>query len=173
VRLFGTLIMAIDRARDAYVLWQRGLGLFLRAPWAFEPGFVELAETLRRFGVSRRHRVDSKVWRTIPKWPRLSIRPSSTAKGTPSPGWMKGARPDPAGDPCSHCCASLRSDRYGFGSRPIPGTLPSDASTNCGCAEGDGVLGRDGHPGQALGARPDLDSAGLGQPRGCRRCRGT
>jgi hypothetical protein len=50
VRLFGTFIVAMDRARDAYVLWQRGLGLFLRAPWAFEPGFVELAETLRRCG---------------------------------------------------------------------------------------------------------------------------
>jgi hypothetical protein len=66
VRLFCTFIVAMDRARDAYVLGHRGLGLFLQVPWAFDPGEVtrrlfELAETLRRFGVSRRHRVDSKA----------------------------------------------------------------------------------------------------------------
>ena len=71
VRLFCTFVVAMDRARDADALWQHGLELFMQAPWAFEPGevvqrpFVELAETLRRFGVSQRHRVDSEAWRSI------------------------------------------------------------------------------------------------------------
>ena len=67
VRLFCTFVMAMDRARDSYRLWQRGLELFKQAPWAFEPGevirrpFEELARTLCRFGVTQRHRVESRA----------------------------------------------------------------------------------------------------------------
>jgi len=71
VRLFCTFVMAMDRARDSYRLWQRGVELFKQAPWAFEPGevvrhpFEELAGALWRFGVTQRHRVDSRAWHRI------------------------------------------------------------------------------------------------------------
>jgi hypothetical protein len=127
VRMFCTFIVAMDRARDAYVLGHRGLGLFLQVPWASSlassnwprpyAGSVSAGVTVQ----IPKPDAPSPELCTPPQWPRLSIRPSSTAKGTPSPGWMKG-----------RCCAGLRSDRYGFGSRPIPGALPSDESTHCG-----------------------------------------
>lgn len=71
VRLFCTFVMAMDRARDSYRLWESGVKLFKQAPWAFEPGevvlrpFDELAGILCRFGVSQRHRPDSRAWRRI------------------------------------------------------------------------------------------------------------
>jgi hypothetical protein len=71
VRIFVTLVSALDRARDADRLWQSAAEAYVDAPWAFEPAAVaehsllELQDLLRRYGVSQRHTVDSAVWRTI------------------------------------------------------------------------------------------------------------
>lgn len=71
VRRICTFLMAMDRARDSELLWQRGVDLFEAAPWAFVPqevarrSLLDLADVLRRFGVSQRHTEDIPAWRTI------------------------------------------------------------------------------------------------------------
>ena len=71
IRLFFTFCAAMDRARDADRLGARGVELFRRFPWCYQPGSVttrplrELADALRSYGVSQRHSVDSAAWRVI------------------------------------------------------------------------------------------------------------
>jgi hypothetical protein len=71
VRLYITFTSALDRARDADLLWRRSADLFADARWAFHPHeasarpLVELQDVLRRHGVSQRHSPDSNGWRTI------------------------------------------------------------------------------------------------------------
>jgi hypothetical protein len=71
VRTFITLAAAMDRARDADVLWFAAARLFADVPWTFDPGQIvahsltELADLLRRFRVSQRHGPDAAAWRII------------------------------------------------------------------------------------------------------------
>lgn len=71
VRTFLTLVAAVDRARDADRLWDAGAALYKEEPWVYAPAEVrarsltELADALRRFGVTQRHGVDTFAWRTI------------------------------------------------------------------------------------------------------------
>ncbi len=71
VRLFLTLVAAMDRARDADRLWDDAVELFRRQLWAFEPHEVsrrplrELAELLAKSRVSQRHSDDIPAWRFI------------------------------------------------------------------------------------------------------------
>jgi len=71
IRRFCTFVAAMDRARDADRLWQRGVELHREVPWVFDPEQVaaaplrSLRETLARAGVSQRHGVDSASWRLI------------------------------------------------------------------------------------------------------------
>ena len=71
VRAFLTLISAMDRARDADRLWDRGAEAFASAPGLFDPlavtqhSFTELLDELRSTGISQRHAVDVSAWRII------------------------------------------------------------------------------------------------------------
>lgn len=71
VRLYITFTSALDRARDADLLWRRSAKLFADAKWAFCPDEAsalpigELQAVLKRYGVSQRHSLDSNGWRTI------------------------------------------------------------------------------------------------------------
>lgn len=71
VRRFLTFVAAMDRAREADRLWFAAERLWERDPWVFEPVSVaaatltELADALRRDGVSQRHGPDTFAWRTI------------------------------------------------------------------------------------------------------------
>jgi hypothetical protein len=71
IRLVLTFLAAMDRARDAVALWDKGLKLHSVAPWAFTPADVvdrsltELADVLLNTGVSQRHLADSAAWRRI------------------------------------------------------------------------------------------------------------
>jgi hypothetical protein len=71
IRRFLTFCAAMDRARDADRLAEAGVRLFRGDPDAFNPTEVarrpmgELADTLRRYGVSQRHAVDAFGWRVI------------------------------------------------------------------------------------------------------------
>jgi hypothetical protein len=71
VRAFLTLISAMDHARDADGLWERGAAAFASARGLFDPqvvtehGFTELHDELRATGISRRHAVDAAAWRVI------------------------------------------------------------------------------------------------------------
>ena len=71
VRLFLTFIAAMDRARDADRLWEKGFQLFQGQTELFEPAHVarisisQLQDTLREYGVSQRHERDSHAWTTI------------------------------------------------------------------------------------------------------------
>jgi hypothetical protein len=71
VRVFLTLIAALDRARDADRLWAAGTRTWSTTPWVFRPAEVvqrphlDLLDALRRHGVSQRHTVDASAWRTI------------------------------------------------------------------------------------------------------------
>jgi Family of unknown function (DUF6884) len=71
VRLLLTFAAAMDRARDADRLWFAAERLYEAAPWAFDPAqvvdrnLIELADALREYKVSQRHRADSAAWRTI------------------------------------------------------------------------------------------------------------
>lgn len=70
-RTFGTLISAMDRARDADLLWDRGASAFAATPWIFDPSevversFTELLDVLRAAGLSQRHATDVGAWRVI------------------------------------------------------------------------------------------------------------
>ena len=71
VRRFLTFCAAMDRARDADRLAEAGVRLYRDEPWAFEPQAVvarplrELADALRRYGVSQRHVIDAFGWRIL------------------------------------------------------------------------------------------------------------
>jgi hypothetical protein len=71
IRLFLTFCAAMDRARDADKLARSATDMFEDEPWAYEPAEVasrslrELADVLRRFKVSQRHRTDAFAWRVI------------------------------------------------------------------------------------------------------------
>lgn len=71
IRLFLTLVAALDRARDADLLWERAASLDMAHPWVFNPAevihrpLIELREVLATSGVSQRHMLDSAAWRTI------------------------------------------------------------------------------------------------------------
>ncbi len=71
LRLFLTFIAAMDRARDATRLWNKGVELFQSYPELFEPAEVAalsistLRERLSHFGVSQRHGIDSSAWNVI------------------------------------------------------------------------------------------------------------
>ena len=71
VRLLLTFTAAMDRARDADVLWFNALRLFEAEPWTFCPrevvaqSLTRLADTLRGFRVSQRHGPDAAAWRVI------------------------------------------------------------------------------------------------------------
>lgn len=71
IRMFITFLAAMDRARDADLLWRNGLALFRVARWAFEPArccersFSDLRDALAITGVSQRHGPDSAAWRLI------------------------------------------------------------------------------------------------------------
>ena len=71
VRLFLTFIAAMDRARDATLLWNNGVELFQSYPELFEPAETSaiplstLREKLSQFGVSQRHGPDSSAWHGI------------------------------------------------------------------------------------------------------------
>ncbi len=71
VRLFLTFIAAMDRARDATRLWNKGVELFQSHPELFEPKEVSvipiptLRGRLSQYGVSQRHGPDSYAWNAI------------------------------------------------------------------------------------------------------------
>lgn len=69
IRRFITLMAAMDRARDADLLWRNGTALFHDARWAFDPisgsRSDELRSALKRAGVSQRHGQDSDAWTQI------------------------------------------------------------------------------------------------------------
>ena len=71
IRRFLTFCAAMDRARDADRLAEAALRLYRDQPWAFDPGAVadrplrELADALRRYGVSQRHVIDAFGWRIL------------------------------------------------------------------------------------------------------------
>jgi hypothetical protein len=71
VRVFLTLVAALDRAREANQLWEAATQLFCRSPWVFNPQAVvgrtltALRDELAFFGVSRRHGPDAAAWRLI------------------------------------------------------------------------------------------------------------
>jgi hypothetical protein len=71
VRRFLTFCAAMDRARDADRLAVAAVRLYRDEPWTFEPQAVvarplrELADALRRDGVSQRHVIDAFGWRIL------------------------------------------------------------------------------------------------------------
>lgn len=71
VRLLLTFAAAMDRARDADLLWFASERLFQAAPWVYRPEEVtrrpltELADLLRTHKVSQRHGPDAWAWRII------------------------------------------------------------------------------------------------------------
>ena len=71
VRIFLTLVAALDRAREADQLWRGATELWRAATWAFVPEKIatcrltDLRDVLARFGVSRRHTPDTAAWRLI------------------------------------------------------------------------------------------------------------
>ncbi len=71
VRLYITFTSALDRARDADLLWRRSARLFAEVRWPFSQEesasrpIMELKDVLRQSGVSQRHGPDSNGWRRI------------------------------------------------------------------------------------------------------------
>lgn len=71
VRIFLTLVSAMDRARDAERLWASATRLFQDTPWPYRPDkalsrpLFELRDVLALSGVSQRHGSDSAAWRLI------------------------------------------------------------------------------------------------------------
>ena len=71
IRIFLTLVAAMDRARDADLLWAKALEAHKAVPWIFDPAQAlersgeALQVALSTHGVSQRHRVDTSAWRTI------------------------------------------------------------------------------------------------------------
>ena len=73
VRMFLTLIAAMDRARDAASLWSAGVALFGLHPEVFDPRraadlpFSMLKHLLAEACVSQRHQPDAGAWQRIAK----------------------------------------------------------------------------------------------------------
>ena len=71
IRVFLTLVSAMDRARDATRLWRAAEQLFETHPEVFNPACVtsmaaeELSALLSKSRVSQRHRPDAAAWRAI------------------------------------------------------------------------------------------------------------
>lgn len=71
IRVFITLVSALDRARDADRLWTAAMHLCGESPWVFDPEEIhsrslqELRRCLCESGVSQRHTVDTAAWRLI------------------------------------------------------------------------------------------------------------
>jgi hypothetical protein len=71
VRIFLTLVSAMDRARDAERLWSSATRLFQSALWVYQPEealarpLFELRDGLAVSGVSQRHGLDSAAWRLL------------------------------------------------------------------------------------------------------------
>jgi hypothetical protein len=71
IRLFLTFTAAMDRARDADALWRSSEKMFMQERWVFHPreaaasSHSSLADVLKGFGVSRRHKDDVAAWKTI------------------------------------------------------------------------------------------------------------
>ncbi len=71
VRVFLTLVAALDRARDADRLWSKAADLVLRESWLMDPemvsslSFERLTGLLARAGVSQRHGPDAEAWQRI------------------------------------------------------------------------------------------------------------
>ena len=71
IRVFLTLVSAMDRARDATRLWRAAEQLFESHPEVFDPACVtsmaaeELFALLSKNGVSQRHEEDVAAWRDI------------------------------------------------------------------------------------------------------------
>jgi len=72
LRLFVTFTAALDRARDAEILWGRSADLYLGGDaWVFEPDAVvtrdpgSLGDVLHESRVSQRHMVDTDAWLRI------------------------------------------------------------------------------------------------------------
>ena len=82
VRIFLTLIAAMDRARDATLLWRAGGALFGSHPEVFDPHRAadlpcsSLKHLLAEARVSQRHEPDAQAWHRIAK----SL---ATAQGSP------------------------------------------------------------------------------------------
>ena len=73
VRMFLTLIAAMDRARNAASLWSAGVALFGLHPEVFDPRraadlpLSRLKRLLAEAGVSQRHQPDAGAWQRIAK----------------------------------------------------------------------------------------------------------
>lgn len=71
VRLFVTLLSAMNRARDSYLLWNAGFNLFNSHPEFFDPVTISAISTdtlfdrLKDSKVSQKHPDDVKAWRAI------------------------------------------------------------------------------------------------------------
>ncbi len=71
IRCFITLVMAVDRSRDADRLWRIAAETYQRDPWLFDPAQVvaqppaRVRDLLRDTGISQRHGVDSSAWLSI------------------------------------------------------------------------------------------------------------
>ena len=71
VRRFLTFISAMNRARNADLLWRAGSALFKSDPRVFDPAIVaemefdDLLQRLSRNGVSQRHGPDTNAWTAI------------------------------------------------------------------------------------------------------------
>ena len=70
VRRVLTLTAAMDRARDADVLWLAAARLYEDEPWVFDPEALvgrpdDVDRLLRTYKVSQRHGPDSAAWRAI------------------------------------------------------------------------------------------------------------
>ena len=71
IRVFLTLVSAMDRARDATRLWRAAVKLFEQHPEVFNPDDILSMSTdaatalLRQAGVSQRHGPDTEAWRRI------------------------------------------------------------------------------------------------------------
>lgn len=68
IRTGLTLVMALDRARDADRLWSAAAALYADRPDLFDPGALsglaadEVGDALRASGVSQRHGPDTEAW---------------------------------------------------------------------------------------------------------------
>lgn len=71
IRLFLTFNAAMDRARDADLLADAAVKLWKGERWTMDPNVLvarplaDLADVLRRYGVSQRHAADAFAWRII------------------------------------------------------------------------------------------------------------
>jgi len=73
--LFITLTVAIDYMRDANQLWNAARLTYKdeTTRWLFNPSavskvsFNEVLEAMKKYGLSKRHKEDARIWKTISK----------------------------------------------------------------------------------------------------------